>query len=398
MSALSSTSSTRGRASPPACRPGDRRRQRARLLGERRRRRLLARSRGFAASGAGRCAERQRDGERGALARRALHATLPPCSSTSSRTSARPMPVPSWLRAWCRARGGSARTAAAARRRGCRRRCRATDERGVPRAPRRATRIAARRGELERVGEQVEHDLLPHLAVDVAAGQRRAVDVEPSPARSTAERNAPAELGGVAAPGRSAAIAGCSAAGLQAGEVEQRVDQPQQPQRVALAVSSRSRWRRQRRGAGERVLERPEQQRQRRAELVRDVREELGLRPVELGQRLGPARAPPRRRLATARWELGGEQPEELAVALVAAPGAGGRRRRAAGAADGQGTVRPALPVCAAPRSPRSGPGERAGPPGSARAPRPPARTTSADRCAPAVARRQRATRAAGAR
>ena len=51
---------------------------------------------------------------------------------------------------------------------------------------------------------------------------------------------------------------------------------------VALVV-----W--QRWSVGEHVLERPEHQRQRRAELVADVREERGLGAVELGQRLGAA-------------------------------------------------------------------------------------------------------------
>ena len=36
------------------------------------------------------------------------------------------------------------------------------------------------------------------------------------------------------------------------------------------------------------VLERPQHQRQRGAELVADVGEERGLGPIELGQRLGP--------------------------------------------------------------------------------------------------------------
>jgi hypothetical protein len=38
----------------------------------------------------------------------------------------------------------------------------------------------------------------------------------------------------------------------------------------------------------ERLLGRTEQQRQRRAELVADVAEERGLRPVDLRQRFGP--------------------------------------------------------------------------------------------------------------
>ena len=79
------------------------------------------------------------------------------------------------------------------------------------------------------------------------------------------------------------------AAGLDAREVEQRVDQLQQPQPVAvdelqLAASPAGRPV----GAGRSaVLDRPEHQRQRGAELVADVAEEGGLGPVQLGQRLG---------------------------------------------------------------------------------------------------------------
>ena len=47
--------------------------------------------------------------------------------------------------------------------------------------------------------------------------------------------------------------------------------------------------RRRRRMAHQHVLERPEHQRQRRAELVAHVGEERGLGAVELGERLGPA-------------------------------------------------------------------------------------------------------------
>ena len=60
------------------------------------------------------------------------------------------------------------------------------------------------------------------------------------------------------------------------------------------------------------VLERPEHQRQRRAEFVADVGEERGLRAVEFGQRLGPA---PRLgvgvRVGKARRDLAGDQPKE---------------------------------------------------------------------------------------
>ena len=113
-------------------------------------------------------------------------------------------------------------------------------------------------------------------------------------------------------------------AGLEPGEVEQRVDQLQQPPAVALdQLEPRALGRRAAGdvGVGERVLDRAEQQGQRRAELVADVGEERRLGPVELGQLLGAlplglvgAGA------ADAGRELAGDQVEEAAVAVVERP------------------------------------------------------------------------------
>ena len=89
-------------------------------------------------------------------------------------------------------------------------------------------------GELQRVGEQVEDDLLPHVPVDVhRLAQRRAVD---------GERQARAVDGGAEHAGQLRGGRGevdrleprVDAAGLQPGEVEQRVDQLAQAQRVAV--------------------------------------------------------------------------------------------------------------------------------------------------------------------
>ena len=128
--------------------------------------------------------------------------SVPRPGSLSTRTGRRaaspaPGPAPARCRCprrcgpWHLRRGGSARTVAAARAPGCRCRCRATVELGAARrAPRAVTAISPSKRELERVGEQVEDDLLPHVAVDVdRLGKRRAVDRRASgrPARQ-AER------------------------------------------------------------------------------------------------------------------------------------------------------------------------------------------------------------------
>ena len=108
--------------------------------------------------------------------------------------------------------------------------------------------------------------------------------------------------------------------GLQAGEVEQGVDQLEQPLAVAqdhldpLALPAADRVLL----VGEGVLGRSEQQRQRGAELVADVGEEVGLGLVELGQRLG---APPLELVGPgvgdARGQLSRDQVAEVAVAGV---------------------------------------------------------------------------------
>ena len=87
-------------------------------------------------------------------------------------------------------RGGSARRGAAiSRRRRCRCRCRGPSARRGRPATDQLDRDLPLEGELERVREEVEDDLLPHLAVDVdrrpAAGQSTS---NASPARSIADR------------------------------------------------------------------------------------------------------------------------------------------------------------------------------------------------------------------
>ncbi len=133
-------------------------------------------------------------------------------------------------------RGGSARRRAAARRRGMPMpvsRTQQLDRRR--RAPRSATAISPSKRELEGVGEQVEDDLLPHVAIDVdgleaAAGSRRRAR---SPARSIAERKTLASSA-VNAPRSVGSYTASMPAGLDAREIEQRVDQLEQPQAVAV--------------------------------------------------------------------------------------------------------------------------------------------------------------------
>ena len=79
---------------------------------------------------------------------------------------------------------------------------------------------------LEGIGEEVEYELLPHLAVDVdRLGQGRAIDRQ----HQARLLNCRAEDAGQFRRMRGQVgrlIAGLDAAGLETGEVQQRVDQP----------------------------------------------------------------------------------------------------------------------------------------------------------------------------
>ncbi|MGC4076235.1 MAG: hypothetical protein QM702_04235 [Rubrivivax sp.] len=173
------------------------------------------------------------------------------------------------------------------------------------------------KGELQRVGQQVQHDLLPHAAVDEdLAGDRPAVDLERDAGAVEGRAEAAGQIGREPRQvGRL--VSRDHAPGLQPREVEQRVDQLQQPQLVAVDGVQR--------GAAEhalgrtqRVLGRPDHQRQRRAELVADVAEEGRLLAVDLGQRLGAAALLLERACAAQRaGDLVGRQPEELRITVV---------------------------------------------------------------------------------
>ncbi len=108
--------------------------------------------------------------------------------------------------------------------------------------------------------------------------------------------------------------------GLDPGEVEQRVDEAQQPQAVAIDELQLARRRRGKIGMtpGEQVLDGTEHQRQRSAEFVADVAEERCLRPVDLGERLGALLLfLVGARVCNGGRELRSKQFEEIAIVLV---------------------------------------------------------------------------------
>ena len=175
-------------------------------------------------------------------------------------------------------------------------------------------------GVLECVGEQVEHHRLPHLDVDVDQlrfeveldDELQAGGREGGTEDADQVRRERAEVSG----GEGGLRATC----LQAGEIEQGVDEFQHAQPVAPRRFE-TRALRVPVGLGpvaQRVFQRTEHQRERRTELVADVAEEGRLGPIQFGQRFG---ATPfvfqRERVADRGGDAGGEQLHEGPVVLV---------------------------------------------------------------------------------
>ena len=151
-----------------------------------------------------------------------------------------------------------------------------------------AQRDAALERELERVGDQVEDDLLPQVRRHVdGLGQRRAVhrELEARALHGGAEagRRVLRQRGQVR--GHEALLLG---ARLQLRQVQERVHQLEQAPGVAVHPLHllADLVRQGARTPGEQVLRGAQHQRQRRAELVADVGEELRLEPVQLAQLL----------------------------------------------------------------------------------------------------------------
>jgi len=186
-------------------------------------------------------------------------------------------------------------------------------------------------GELERIAQEIEHDLFPHVPVDVhRRGQVRALDDEleagalgrrPEPTGEV--RRERREIGGLERR--------VHPAGFEPGELEQRIDQAEQPetvpvgQREPLPLALAERLGRIRQG----ILERAQQQVERRAKLVAHVREERGLGAVQLGQRLRPLLGLlVRPGVRDGAGEMSAQELEEAAVGVVERPARAGRDRQ----------------------------------------------------------------------
>jgi hypothetical protein len=148
---------------------------------------------------------------------------------------------------------------------------------------------AAVEGVLEGVGEEIEDDFLPHVAVDVNHfGKRRAVDGEREAGLFYCGTKNAGEFRGVDGE-VSWLIGGLDAASFDAREVEERVDEFEETETVAVRgpeALSAGGW--ETVGVlGEFVFERAEHEGEGRAKFVADVGEEGGLGAVDFGEGLG---------------------------------------------------------------------------------------------------------------
>ena len=186
-----------------------------------------------------------------------------------------------------------------------------------------ADRDAPLEGELERVGDEVEDDLLPHLPIDVdGLGERRAIDDQLEPPALRRGSEARRQIGGQRGQVHRD-VARLNPARLDAREVEQRVDQLLQAPRAppgdleprALGVAERFVC------VLQQVFDGSRDERERGAELVADVAEERRLRAIELGEHLGALTlvlGPSGHRQS--RRDVGPDQPQEVAVRLIDPP------------------------------------------------------------------------------
>jgi hypothetical protein len=141
----------------------------------------------------------------------------------------------------------------------------------------------------ERVRDQVEDDLFPHVAIDIGGQSgRRAIDRERQPRLLAGGAEIACEVRRERREIRRL-IGGLHPPAFDPGKVEQRIDELQEPHAVALR--HRDEGARIRRDVairlGQEIRKRPQHERERRAEFVADIGEEIRLGAVELGQRFG---------------------------------------------------------------------------------------------------------------
>ncbi len=175
-------------------------------------------------------------------------------------------------------------------------------------------------GELEGVRQQIQDDLFPHVPIHVHGfRQRIAADDERETCLFNGRSEHAREVGRHLREVRGF-VGGVDAPGLDAREIQERIDQPQQPEGVAMRhlLPLPMHGRQRRHGIGQAVFERSHQQGERGSQFVADVAEERRLRPIELGQRFGALpRLLVRARVGQSASQLIGDQVQEPLVVVV---------------------------------------------------------------------------------
>ena len=136
-------------------------------------------------------------------------------------------------------------------------------------------------GELERVGQQVDNDGLPHLSVNVyRLAQARAVHRQGQSGALACRSKVTGQVGGQGRQVGRHKIR-VNAARIDARKIEQRVDQLQQAQGIAMGDLQTLCLRRGQAVGHQGVFEGPQYQGEWRAKFVADIREEDRLGPID---------------------------------------------------------------------------------------------------------------------
>src|SRR5262245_13872942 len=173
-------------------------------------------------------------------------------------------------------------------------------------------------GEFERVAQEIEDDLFPHLAVDVhRLGQRRAIYTEPQAGLVDGGAEDAGKFRGVRRKvGRF--VVGLDAARFDAREIQKRVDELEQAQAVAMRDFKAL----LRCGIlAQLIFQRPEHEREGGAKLVAHVGEKRRLGPVQFRQRFGALLLGfIRPGVGDGRADMARDQAEERPVSVVKHP------------------------------------------------------------------------------
>ena len=186
--------------------------------------------------------------------------------------------------------------------------------------PSQCDRDATLERELEGVRQEIQENLLPHLAIDMdRLWQRIALDDELKTSLFNRRSEHTGEVGRQPRQIRRLVV-GVDAAGLNTREIQERVDETQESQGIAVGhlLSFPMHGRQWRPRICQAVFERADEQGQGRPQLVTDVAEERRLGPIERRQGFGTLSfLLVRARVGERRPQLVGDEIQERPVLIV---------------------------------------------------------------------------------